>query len=308
MLFPDHRMISFFAVFVCLAIAACGSHARAETFMQEDGINYEIEQHTQKDEYLPTSFENLSQLYWAVGMHDLQDDLAIDNYLMINECEMYLRYYHSDFEWERIQDAARESITANMANFPRKFEAILPIQFDRYDMEREVFELKEDSVINSMVRVELLTNSIGSVCDKRGEIQGYPRNIILVLNRPFSLSEVPVRRDIAELYLREARQRFDRLPLNIQQRAYERTAFLRLKVTMQRFHDVVSSRSGYLRAVIYGQVDGWEVYADEHKERPLYMRDASEGSARQRYTQQLLERIEQARQRGQQRHPELYQP
>jgi hypothetical protein len=53
--------------------------------------------------------------------------------------------------------------------------------------------------------------------------------------------------------------------------AYQRVAYLRLKVHLTKYKETTRSTSGDLRAVVFAVLDGVEVYADSRKLKPMYM-------------------------------------
>ena len=224
------------------------------------------------DEYVDGSFLMLSKMYWAVDKLDPKDNEAIDNYLLINECGLYNQYFHNDFEWEKIREATRAHIIKNMKKYPTTLEIILPIELDRYDVAKKEFIISETSKVMGMRRLDFNNNPFNrDVCNKSGEIAQYPKNIVLVLNRPFAMDRVPVRPEIAEMYLEDARQNVQNLAAKLQMDAYKRTAYLRLKIRVSRYKESVRSIGGDLRAVVFGKVEGIEVYADSKKMKPMYI-------------------------------------
>ncbi len=231
-----------------------------------------------EDEYVPPDVENLSKLYWAIGKLDIEEDDLLDSYLMINECNLYLQNYHDDFEWKKIRKATREHILNNMNEFPTRLELIVPISLDRYDIENEVFELSSDSRIAGLRRLDFAMNNEAykETCGRKGEIYEYPPNLIIVLNRPLVVEKVPMKPELAHLFLEDSKIAYDNLPLKLQVRKYERMAFLRLKVRITQYKNTLRVRGGELRAVVFGRLDGYEVYADEKKLKPLYYKDLRE--------------------------------
>lgn len=228
-----------------------------------------------EDGYAVPTFKNLSKLYWALAMFDLADDKAIDNFLMINECELYQKYYGSDFELESLRAATKESIVKNMATYPVKFEVIIPIGIDRYDMGTEKFKLDPRTDFFGAKRLEMVVNEIGRpVCGRgraaSGAINGYPKNFILSLSRPFTLTEIPVKPEVAQLYIEEAKKFSAKIPEVRNYSQYGRIAFLRLKVTMNQFRGYVPHVNTELMADIFGTIDGFEVYGNREKTFLLY--------------------------------------
>ena len=224
------------------------------------------------DEYNDGSFLMLSKMYWAIDKLDIEDNEAIDNYLLINECMLYNQFYHNDFEWDKIREATRTHIKKTMKNFPTTIEIIMPIELARYDVDKKEFIVSEESRIMGMRRLDFSNNPFNrETCNVSGEIKHYPKNIILVLNRPFALDRVPVRPEIAEMYLEDARQEVASLSAKVQMDAYKRKAFLRLKIRISRYKETVRSIGGDLRAVVFGKIEGIEVYADDDKMKPMYI-------------------------------------
>lgn len=227
------------------------------------------------DGYAVPTFKNLSKLYWALAMFDLGDDKAIDNFLRINECEMFMKYFGSDFELVSLRAATKESIVKNMASYPVKFEVVIPIGIDRYDMGTERFKLDIRTDFINAKRLEMVVNeTTRPVCGKgrvaTGPIPGYPKNFILSLSRPFTLTEIPVKPEVAQLYIEEARKFSEKIPETANFSKYGRIAFLRLKVTMNQFRGYVPYMNTELLADVFGTIDGYEIYGNREKTFLLY--------------------------------------
>lgn len=225
------------------------------------------------DGYLPTTFKNLSRLYWGLGRFAPDDIDAVNRYLLINECELYQQYYYNDFEWSKILETTRDFLKQNSNKFPVRYEIMVPIFLGRYDMGKEEFELHDKSKVLGVRKIDVVVNGMRKVCDAGGNIPGYPRDIIVILSHPLFLSKIHVGRELAQLYLEETSRAFSALPANLQMMGYERTAYLRLKVRLQQYKDTVTVNARDVRAVIFGQVEGVEVYADDSKEKLLYRED-----------------------------------
>lgn len=227
------------------------------------------------DGYVKPTFKNLSKLYWALAMFDLADDKAVDNFLRINECELYNKYYGSDFELESLRAATKESIVKNMASYPVKFEIVIPIGIDRYDMGTERFKLDMRTDFYGAKRLEMIVNEIMTpICGKGrgsiGPINGYPKNFILSLSRPFTFTEIPVKPEVAQLYIEEAKKFSERIPEARNFSNYGRVAFLRLKVTMNQFKGYKPYMNTELMADIFGTIDSLEVYGNREMTFLLY--------------------------------------
>ncbi|MCB9995701.1 MAG: DUF4852 domain-containing protein [Rhodospirillales bacterium] len=245
----------------------------------DDGYDIieEIEQ-AEDDKYVSPTFQNLSKMYWAIGKLDIDDPKMIDYYLMINECPMYMQYYYNDFEWNGLQKATKDYILQSMGGFPTHFEFMSSIALGRYNVEKEEFEVADQDKIEGLRQIDVAVNETGYIetCGRAGEIYEYPQNIIVILNRPLVMETIPVEKELARLYIEEARRFYDNLPPEYRMKRYERIAYLRLKVRITQYKNTMKVAGGGLRAVVFGRLEGYEVYADYDKTKPLFKRNISE--------------------------------
>lgn len=242
------------------------------------------------DEFIDPNMQNLSKLMWRLGVLDLSDNTAVDNYMMINECELYERYYKNDIEWEKVRAAARQSLNDSIVTFPTKFEIVVPIALGRYNTERQYFEIQSVSKMTNVRRLDINMGNNTQVCREGAgnSIRGYPRNIILMLNRPFSFTRLPVGRQLAQMYIEDANN--NQISLQTIKQAnvfYDRPAFMRAKVTIVSLKEMVQGvQSGGPVAILIGQLEGVEIYADVSMQKLLYREDKKTKSLRQRRREQ----------------------
>ena len=232
--------------------------------------------------YHDTTYSNLSKLYWAVGMHDLYDDDAIDRFLRINECDLYLKYYQDDFEWNEIRKATRKTIAEERATYPTKYEMLLPLSLSRYDLQRERFEVDEQTRFENMKKIDIALTSLDYTCYTDHFLEGYPGSVVMLLDQPFTLTTVPVKPEIADLYLQEAKQRYANMPDKVRLRHYEREAYLRVLVSFSSYVGTERAAGGRKLAVMHAKIDAIEVYADRLMTKPLYIKDFAELRRRNR--------------------------
>ena len=220
--------------------------------------------------YSEPSLENISKLYWKKNVLKEENDDAIDNFLRINECEMYEKFFDDDFEWQRIRDAAREMLTDAKADFSYKFKMIVPIDLGRYDMLRKGFPLINKTAFKDLRRIEIGGNSNGSeVCGKEGIIDYYPRNLILILNKPFSYEFIELDEHIAQAYI--IRQKYDpvKRPRELQNKHFDRLAFARVRITFSEYQGVTRGSDNFPLAIMFGKLDGIDIFEDADEKRML---------------------------------------
>lgn len=273
-------LVLFSAMLLCLSITGLSSMAWSDDKQDSADID-EIETYPEAthDKYVEPNYSNISKMYWAIGKFDVSDDKMIDYYLMINECELYQQYFNNDFEWKKIEDATRELIQNNMQQFPTHFEIMSAISLGRYNEDKEEFEIEDADKVRGKRRLDLEMNQLGykEVCSHAGYIYDYPDNIIVILNRPLVIEKIPVKRELARLYIEEAKSFYDSLPTALQMQHYQRLAFLRLKIHITQYKDTIRITGGAVRAVVFGRIDGYEIYADQDKLKPLYYKSFEGG-------------------------------
>lgn len=229
------------------------------------------------DIYQEATYQALSKLYWVVGMHEIDNDRSVDNYLMINECDLYTKYYHNDFDWEQIRETTRDMLAREKTNFPTTFEIMLPLHLGRYNVEEEYFEINEETRFESMKKIDITLSKTHKTCfSKDSVLSGYPGSVILILNRPFTFERVPVEPELANIFLEEAREYYNGLSDRLRMVMYERFAYLRVLVRFNSYVEIVDGVGGKRRAVMHGQIDGLQVFADREKTKPLYIKDFHE--------------------------------
>lgn len=218
---------------------------------------------------LPT-VQNISKLYWKKDALSLSDNTAVDNFLLINECEIYERFYSDDFEWERIRKAARGMLKQNKENFPHEFKIIIPIDLGRYDLERKGFPLINKTALKDLRRVEIGGNpNHAPICGKQGNIEGYPRNLILILNKPLTYEFVELDEHVAQAYIIRHKYEATNRPKELETQKFDRLAFLRIRITFSEYQGTTKGSDYYPLGIMFGKLDGIDVFEDASEKRLL---------------------------------------
>ena len=220
--------------------------------------------------YVEPTVQNISKLYWKKGALSENNDLAVDNFLMINECDMYKKFYRDDFEWERIREAGRDMIKNNKDEFSNKFKMIVPIDLGRYDMMRKGFPLINRTAFKDLRRVEIGGNSnLRPVCDREHIIEYYPRNLILILNKPFTYEFLELDEHIAQAFI--IRQKYSKVkrPKELANKHFDRLAFARVRITFSEYQGETRGRDNFPLGVMFGKLDGIDIFEDPGEKRML---------------------------------------
>jgi hypothetical protein len=223
-----------------------------------------------KDTYLKPTLVNISRLYWKKNALEIDNDTAIDNFLRINECDIYDKFFADDFEWLRIREAAREMIKAGKENFSHKFKVTVPIDLGRYDQIRRGFPLINKTAFRDLRRVEIGGNSYSEdICGQEGVIEHYPRNLILILNKPFTFDFVKLDEHIAQAFIVRQKYQETLRPRELQNRDYDRLAYARIRITFSEFQGVTKGRDNFPLGIMFGKLDGIDIFEDPFEKRML---------------------------------------
>lgn len=220
----------------------------------------------------------LGHLYWAVNMYKLEDDKAVDEFMRLNECEIFKNFSSDEVEWRDIRDATREFLRENKEDFPTRFEFVLPLMLLDYDEKRRAFEIRDNFKITSLRRFELFATDARSIspCTRDHNMaKGYPRGIVLEFSRPFSLTHVPMVEAKAYDYIKRKLEYMKKKYAErgqTKKRMYElRTAYLVLKVKIFTYGRFLGLNHFDIPLVqMMGVLEGYEIYEDRSKENLFY--------------------------------------
>lgn len=239
-----------------------------------------VEENSSYTYEIPT-VAKFSQLYWALSKFDLKDDQAVDNYMMINECDIYRDYFHNEFEWQNVREASRNFLKNNKSRFPLRFEIMQPLKFGEYDLKKKRFDVLPLYQIKGIRRFEVYAqDSDTPICgfnnniDSRGAmVPGYPRGLVVELSRPVLMTAVDVPEEAAKKFIKQKLAVFKTLSLDQQttNNLYNmRDAFLVMKVKIFSYRKEVAIPDREPAAEVLGILESLEVFADTRKKTLLF--------------------------------------
>jgi hypothetical protein len=207
--------------------------------------------------------ENLAKLYWRLGVFDSGDDRAVDNFMLITECDLYQANVNNDFEWKKVREAAKTSLEIRRKSFPTKFEFLIPVELGNYDPELGGFPLQDAYAYNNVQRLEVVGNSIQrELCGTTGEIKDYPRNLMLILEKPFTYNFAKVDEHVAQAYIVRKQKEVMKHDVDVRQKRYKRTAYVRLRVDFNEYQGTIRGRNGVLLAIMKADLKGIDLFED----------------------------------------------
>ncbi len=220
-------------------------------------------------QYHLSTLENLSRLYWRLGVFDLNDTEAVANFLKINECKIYTDYLKDDLEWKNIMVVMQDYIKKNKDMFSLNFQFVLPLELGTFDAGVGGFPIVNKTSFKGVNRIQLDSlNYNRDICFDNRPIKDYPKSVMLLLDKPFTLDLIKLDEHVAQAFILRKKAEYDKLPEEMRVRNYQRSAYLRLRVSFSQYNGNLGGFAGQdLMAVLYGKIDGYEIFEDRELRR-----------------------------------------
>ncbi len=227
--------------------------------------------------YEEANVKNLSHLLWALTLYKPTNDWAVDEYMRVNECMLYQKYYEDDFEWDKIRNATRLFIKGNLHEFPTRFSFMMPLKLKDYNEKRKTFEIQDKYKIEAIRRFELYASDIAKKgCMKSHNLRkGYPRILHLEFSRPFNLIAIPMEMTKAHEYIKDKNKEYNKLYTGSRKsddaKYKVRSAYLVINVKIFSHGKVGENRMRFLPTVqVMGILESYEVYVDKGRSDLLF--------------------------------------
>ena len=248
----------------------------------------------------------MSKLYWKIKALDFNNDTHIDNFLFINECDIYNDYYYNELEWGHIRDQGKDFIVDNLEEFPVRYKFVQPLKLEEYDQDNEIFNVLPFYQIDGLRKFEIISNDFGDrICSQRriDDIDGYPRVLLVEFTQPLTIKGISMRPAIAKRYIDKKMEIFDSLEDNhkSKERVFElRNAYIVMKMKVFSYKGEDQIANGLKRAAVYGMLEGYEIYGDRDLTDLLYFENFVRQAAEKPVDVRLKEQYEALRRkRGQ---------
>jgi hypothetical protein len=241
----------------------------SEQSMPPDTAEVTILRDEYAGKYNSATLQNLSKLYWRLGAFDFEDITAVANYLKINDCKIYTEYLNDDLEWAKIIEAMQDHLQKNYQSFPLNYQFILQLHFGTYDPVRRGFPIVDNTGFVDSKRVEMDSiDRYREICFDQQDVQRiYPTSAVILLPAPFTLDFIKLDEHVAQAFILRKKSEYSRLGEEARVNQYERTAFLRLRVSFSQYNGNVRGQDNQVMAILFGNIDGYEVFEDVGEQR-----------------------------------------
>lgn len=217
--------------------------------------------------YYPISIRELIDMSWKYGLFERDDYEAISELILANTCEVYEKYIHDDFSWNRIIESKKREISYYDNSVPDRYVINDVIRLSRYDFEKKLFYINSQYVLNNAGVIDLydMHNFSWPECPiKRSRnIMSYPSTYRIKVVNPLSLDSFPITPKEAEELIRkfQAEKNYNR---EMYSRIYLRTTGV----------DTSNIRGGVGSYIIYkGQVERIELFSDIENKNLVYAKN-----------------------------------
>lgn len=244
---------------------------------QGPGAEKSEEEKKYRYEYIyedPTN-QSLSHLYFGIGLYKTDNDWAINEFLKLNECDLYNKYSSDTLEWKNVVDATKSYIEANKKDFPTRFEFPVPILLDGYDQKTKTFTVRDGYTIESLRRFELYSSNYkDDTCLENARLgSSLPRAVVLEYSRPFTLSKVPMSPQKASDFIKERLKEAKSTYVNLteEKTAQFKDVYLFMNVKVFTHGKILGlSQRDVMTVQLMGILEGYAIYEDIDKRNLIY--------------------------------------
>ena len=251
------RIIVFILMF-CLMPFLMPAAAKAQAI---PGLDEDLAGQINIEDYKVPDFVDMAELYWVYGIHDVNNNFVMDEYIELKHCDLHQEFFDNEFEWAQLREAVRGSFNKNVDKTAKRFR--LSVFVDRYDFGRKGFPLQENARMTNVGLFTMLepAEAPRNYCGDNGMLPFdiYPHRALVKINNPFDLELIRMPPEEAE----QVTQAF------VMENAQDRVFLMDLFITINGF-DAVQGTSRNRRATFVGTLDEARIYFDDTREQLLY--------------------------------------
>jgi hypothetical protein len=116
------------------------------------------------DDYVIPTETTLIQTLLRFGALDINNDVIIDDYAKIVECDLFSTFKQDDFKWNKIREGLRNKIRSEAVTYPANFYVKGYISLDRYDFNTRTFRISPSAPLIGVNAFRLM-DSQGNQCN-----------------------------------------------------------------------------------------------------------------------------------------------
>lgn len=156
--------------------------------------------HAEDYNYIKPNWPDLLRTLVRLKGIDLQDQLLLDEYVIIEECDLYKAFYSDDFKWNKVRVALSEDATENASKYPIAYRFDTRLQLDRYDFQDKIYRFSSKATLDN-INTAVFYEVTGPACGK-ADIKYLPRIFRVVFDSSVNILGLPLLPNDAEKLLK----------------------------------------------------------------------------------------------------------
>lgn len=216
--------------------------------------------------YMQMTYSNLYKLVWAHDAFTVENVEALNAFLSITECNLYKKFFHNEFEWEKIRIATKEYLKNTQTKTPRYYEYVQPIFMGRYDYALQGFPIVNADNFKGQKNFQFASYRNGETeCGNMDfDYTKYPGTGVLSVASPLNLSFIRVPIKLAQKYI-EWRSKQD-----FEEEDNKRQAYIRYRIRIDAYEGIKQFKAASDSYSFRGKLMRIDVFADQEMLLPLY--------------------------------------
>lgn len=252
---PTYRnaMIRLLTFIFCL-FASTGIYAPVHAQNNSDTLRY-----------VPANIENISDALFKKGILKTSDSAAVEEYIRIHYCGLYEQYQRDDFSWARIREGQTRDLEMRLTALPDGLEIANKLYLSQYDMASGQFGLLSSSALNNVGTIIAFVDASGflNACDRPFVPRVHPLELSLKLDKPVTLSTIPMNHDAAKVLLADINAR------KMMEESEKRSVLLVFRVRITGV-DPLAVATDPLHRTVMGQLDDIRIYEGPNRKQLLF--------------------------------------
>jgi len=152
------------------------------------------------DIYAQPTWDNLVHSLVRFGALELTDDVILDEYAAITDCDIYHAFHEQDFKWHEVRDAMRKSVEMNLTKYPGSYVYEDKLLLGRYDFKDQMYYFSEKNPLQK-VNAFFMFRAAPLTCHET-TIRFIPKAFRAILDESVSIPGLPLTQRSADALLR----------------------------------------------------------------------------------------------------------
>lgn len=218
---------------------------------------------TAKRIYAQPTPKNLIRAMLRAGALDVTHPDVLNDYALLNECELFIQNVNDDFRMQRFRTAIGKVIAQDRAGWPDAFSFVSPLQLDKYDFTSQNFMLVPKAQIKNVNSFHLM-DTRAEVCQRGQYLKKFPLDVSVRVDQPLTVTGLPLSEAAGNALLQSMLKSG-----NTARQIYGR---FNIAVSFMSRYEVTSERGANTAKYVFdGSLASIEFFEDEAMTKPIWV-------------------------------------